>query len=47
MQILADIGIVILTIALMELLSRAMHKYLFHGPLWFMNKHIISKSMAG
>jgi len=38
MQILADIGIVILTIALMELLSWAMHKYLFHGPLWFIHK---------
>jgi len=38
MQVLIDIGIVVLTIALMELLSWAMHKYLFHGPLWFIHK---------
>jgi len=38
MQILIDIGIVLLTIALMELLSWSMHKYLFHGPLWFIHK---------
>jgi beta-carotene 3-hydroxylase len=47
MQVLINIGIVIITIALMELFSWAMHKYLFHGPLWFMDKHIISKNMAG
>ncbi|MGN8072183.1 sterol desaturase family protein [Mucilaginibacter sp. 22184] len=33
-----NIGIVLLTIVLMELLSWAMHKYLFHGPLWFIHK---------
>ena len=38
MIVLADIGIVVLTIALMELISWAMHKYLFHGPLWFIHK---------
>jgi beta-carotene 3-hydroxylase len=38
MQVLINIGIVILTIALMELFSWAMHKYLFHGPLWFIHK---------
>ena len=38
MQDLIDIGIVLLTIATMELLSWAMHKYLFHGPLWFIHK---------
>ena len=38
MQVLSNIGIIILTIALMELLSWAMHKYLFHGPLWFIHK---------
>lgn len=38
MKALADIGIVLSTIALMELLSWAMHKYLFHGPLWFIHK---------
>ena len=30
--------IVVLTIATMEALSWAMHKYLFHGPLWFIHK---------
>lgn len=38
MQALVNIGIIICTIALMELLSWAMHKYLFHGPLWFIHK---------
>jgi len=38
MQVLSNIGIIILTIALMEALSWAMHKYLFHGPLWFIHK---------
>lgn len=33
-----NITIALLTIALMELLSWAMHKYLFHGPLWFIHK---------
>lgn len=33
-----NIGILLLTIASMELLSWAMHKYLFHGPLWFIHK---------
>ncbi|RFZ95345.1 fatty acid hydroxylase [Mucilaginibacter conchicola] len=37
-MILIDTGIVLLTIAVMELLSWAMHKYLFHGPLWFIHK---------
>ncbi|AMR31768.1 fatty acid hydroxylase [Mucilaginibacter sp. PAMC 26640] len=38
MQALINIGIVILTIAGMEAISWAMHKYLFHGPLWFIHK---------
>jgi beta-carotene 3-hydroxylase len=38
MQILLNISIVIVTVAGMELLSWAMHKYLFHGPLWFIHK---------
>lgn len=29
---------VILTIFIMELVSWCMHKYLFHGPLWFIHK---------
>lgn len=35
---LVDTGIVLLTIGGMELLSWAVHKYLFHGPLWFIHK---------
>lgn len=35
---LLDIGIVLLTIAGMEALSWFIHKYLFHGPLWFIHK---------
>ncbi|MCJ8209374.1 sterol desaturase family protein [Mucilaginibacter sp. RS28] len=35
---LFNILIILLTIAGMELLSWAMHKYLFHGPLWFIHK---------
>lgn len=31
-------GIVLLTIAGMEAFSWAIHKYLFHGPLWFIHK---------
>ncbi|TSD65821.1 fatty acid hydroxylase [Inquilinus sp. KBS0705] len=38
MQALLNTGIVIGTIALMELTSWAMHKFLFHGPLWFIHK---------
>ncbi|GAA3963164.1 sterol desaturase family protein [Mucilaginibacter dorajii] len=38
MQVIIDIITVIATIATMELLSWAMHKYLFHGPLWFIHK---------
>nr|WP_294942686.1 sterol desaturase family protein [uncultured Mucilaginibacter sp.] len=38
MHLLTNIAITLATIALMELLSWAMHKYLFHGPLWFIHK---------
>jgi beta-carotene 3-hydroxylase len=38
MEILLNIGIVILTIGGMEAFSWAIHKYLFHGPLWFIHK---------
>ena len=38
MQVLINTGIVLATIAVMELASWAMHKYLFHGPLWFIHK---------
>jgi beta-carotene 3-hydroxylase len=37
-HILVDIALVLLTIAGMEVISWAMHKYLFHGPLWFIHK---------
>jgi len=41
-----NIIIVFVTILLMECFSWAIHKYLFHGPLWFMHKshHKHSKS---
>lgn len=38
MPFLIATGIITFTIAGMELLSWAMHKYLFHGPLWFIHK---------
>lgn len=38
MQVLVSAGIVLLTIAGMELFSWTIHKYLFHGPLWFIHK---------
>ncbi|MBL4676249.1 MAG: sterol desaturase family protein [Mucilaginibacter sp.] len=38
MHALINIGITLLTIVFMELASWAMHKYLFHGPLWFIHK---------
>ncbi|WP_374949080.1 sterol desaturase family protein [Mucilaginibacter sp.] len=38
MQQIINIGIILTTIAVMELASWAMHKYLFHGPLWFIHK---------
>lgn len=38
MNIIFNTGIILLTIAAMEAISWAMHKYLFHGPLWFIHK---------
>jgi beta-carotene 3-hydroxylase len=38
MSILIPAIIIILTIAVMEALSWFIHKYLFHGPLWFIHK---------
>jgi beta-carotene 3-hydroxylase len=38
MQILINIIIILATIIVMETLSWVMHKYLFHGPLWFIHK---------
>ncbi|WCT11282.1 sterol desaturase family protein [Mucilaginibacter jinjuensis] len=38
MNIIIYISTTLLTIVLMEVLSWAMHKYLFHGPLWFIHK---------
>jgi beta-carotene 3-hydroxylase len=38
MQILLNIGILILSVVAMEAFSWAIHKYLFHGPLWFIHK---------
>ncbi|MDB5009944.1 MAG: fatty acid hydroxylase [Mucilaginibacter sp.] len=38
MQILGDILITLFIIAGMEAFSWLIHKYLFHGPLWFIHK---------
>lgn len=38
MQIVLHIAIILLTIAAMEVFSWFIHKYLFHGPLWFIHK---------
>lgn len=38
MNIILNLLIILTTIALMEALSWAMHKYLFHGPLWFIHQ---------
>jgi len=38
MTIVVNIGIVLLAITGMEAFSWFIHKYLFHGPLWFIHK---------
>ena len=38
MELLFRAGIVVVTFIVMEAVSWAMHKYLFHGPLWFIHK---------
>ncbi|MXV52965.1 fatty acid hydroxylase [Pedobacter sp. HMF7647] len=38
MEVLFNAAVVITTFVLMEAVSWAMHKYLFHGPLWFIHK---------
>ncbi|MVN92646.1 sterol desaturase family protein [Mucilaginibacter aquatilis] len=38
MHVLINITIVLLTIIGMEAFSWFIHKYLFHGPLWFIHK---------
>jgi len=38
MTILVNIAILLFTITAMEAFSWAIHKYLFHGPLWFIHK---------
>ncbi|WP_295650969.1 sterol desaturase family protein [uncultured Mucilaginibacter sp.] len=38
MQALINTSIIVLTLVGMETISWAMHKYLFHGPLWFIHK---------
>lgn len=38
MDLLQAIGLVLCTLVGMECISWAMHKYLFHGPLWFIHK---------
>lgn len=43
-MILINFAVVIATIILMECLSWFIHKYLFHGPLWFLHKSHHQKS---
>jgi beta-carotene 3-hydroxylase len=38
MQILVSTTIIIITLAAMEAFSWLIHKYLFHGPLWFIHQ---------
>jgi len=44
--VVLSIFVVLITILLMECTSWCIHKYLFHGPLWFMHKshHVHGKS---
>ncbi|MBC7745710.1 MAG: sterol desaturase family protein [Flavobacterium sp.] len=46
MQFLINTGIILCTLAGMEGFSWFIHKYLFHGPLWFIHKshHQVNKS---
>ncbi len=38
MQLLINILIIVATLIGMEVFSWALHKFLFHGPLWFIHK---------
>ncbi len=38
MNVLIALAVIALTLSTMEIFSWAMHKYLFHGPLWFIHK---------
>ena len=38
MRFFINIALIVATVICMELISWAMHKYLFHGPLWFIHK---------
>ncbi|MEJ7779519.1 MAG: sterol desaturase family protein [Daejeonella sp.] len=38
MEFITNSGIIIITIAAMEAFSWLIHKYLFHGPLWFIHR---------
>ncbi|MFW0716440.1 sterol desaturase family protein [Pedobacter sp. N23S346] len=38
MHVILSILIVLSTVVVMECISWCIHKYLFHGPLWFMHK---------
>ena len=38
MQIASYVGVVLAIIVAMELFSWFIHKYLFHGPLWFIHR---------
>ena len=38
MHIIINLALIITTVAAMEAFSWFIHKYLFHGPLWFIHK---------
>ncbi|SKB83000.1 sterol desaturase family protein [Daejeonella lutea] len=38
MHFITNLFLIITTVAVMEALSWFIHKYLFHGPLWFIHK---------
>jgi beta-carotene 3-hydroxylase len=38
MHFFINIALIVATVMCMELISWVMHKYLFHGPLWFIHK---------
>ncbi|WP_230383932.1 sterol desaturase family protein [Pedobacter endophyticus] len=45
-MVMLSMLVVFVTIILMECFSWAIHKYLFHGPLWFLHKSHHEKSHA-
>ena len=38
MNLVIGVGIILLTVIFMEALAWVLHKYILHGPLWFLHK---------